>query len=313
MNLFNENIDNWDDWGKVFHSIPAFTPLVEYILNKENLPIAKIENLKPGTNAVFKAGGYVMKIFSPLGLSFDKDYGTNIDVELFGMRLANSQGVPAPRLIANGVVEDRYCFRYIIMEYIDGKMLDEIKDGLSYEDKVIIGQNVRKITDKLNVPCENFTNIDFMQYAKDNRSVMDWAEEGFPESLQKERLAYFENLIIDENRKVYCHGDFHCGNILVDDKLNVHIVDFADAMYAPAEYELVYIVSSLFCFEKPYMTGYFGEYDVDDIADLCMAWLPVHAWGHDATEGNLRDVTDIKSFAVMREKLHELIISEKNK
>jgi aminoglycoside phosphotransferase (APT) family kinase protein len=254
-----------------------------------------------------------MKIFSPLSISFDKDYGTNIDVELFGMRLANSQGVPAPKLIANGVVEDKYCFRYIIMEYINGKMLDEIEDGLSYEDKVVIGQNVRKITDKLNIPCENFTNIDFMQYAKGNRSTMDWDKNGFPESLQKERSDYLENLFISKNEKVYCHGDFHCQNILVDDSLNVYIVDFADAMYAPVEYELVYVVSALFCFEEPYMTGYFGEYKVDDIVDLCMTWLPIHAWGHATTEGNLGDVAEIKSFADMREKLYDLIKMKKEK
>ena len=56
MSLVTEQINNWDDWGKVFQSIPAFKPLVECIFNKENLPIVEIENLKPGTNAVFKVG-----------------------------------------------------------------------------------------------------------------------------------------------------------------------------------------------------------------------------------------------------------------
>ena len=124
MNLFTEQINNWDDWGKVFQSILAFTPLVEHIFQKENLPLAKIENLEPGTNAVFKVGEYVIKIFAPQGMG--EDYDTNVDVELFGMRLANAQGVPAPKLIADGFIEDKYRFRYMIMEYIDGKLLNEI-------------------------------------------------------------------------------------------------------------------------------------------------------------------------------------------
>ena len=308
MHLFTEQINNWDDWGKVFQSIPAFTPLVTHIFQKEKLPMAKIEQLQPGSNAVFKVGNYVIKIFAPQGMG--EDYGTNVDVELFGMKWANAQGVPAPKLIADGAVADKYDFRYMIMEHIHGKMLGEVEDSLSYEDKFRIGMQMRNITDKLNTQCENFTPIDVMQYAVDNKR---WQKEGFPASFQEELLAYLANMHINENKKVYCHGDLNCDNILLDENLNVYIIDFADAMYAPIEYELVYIASSLFCFEKPYMMGYFGEYDVDDILNLCMTWLPVHAWGHAIMKGNLEDVSDIKSFAVMRERLYDLVKSEKEK
>ena len=310
MNLFTKEINNLDDWGDVFQSIPAFSPLIEHIFQKERLPLTKIENLTPGTNAVFRVGAYVIKIFAPVEEDGHKgDYGTNVDVELFGLRLANKHGVPAPRLIAEGIVNDKYPFRYMIMEYINGKLLEKIVNNLSYEDKVIIGQNVRKITDKLNIPCENFTRIDVLEYAKSSK---DWLYEGFPESLEAERQAYLADFHINENDKVYCHGDFHVENILVDDKLNVYIVDFADAMYAPLEYDLLYIVSALFCFEKPYMIGFFGgDYDIDYIVNLCMKWLPVHAWGHDVAEGTLKNIDDITSFAVLRERLYDLIKSEK--
>ena len=113
--------------------------------------------------------------------------------------------------------------------------------------------------------------------------------------------------------KVYCHGDWNCDNIMVDEKMNVYLIDFADAMYAPAEYETVYIASALFCFEKPYMTGYFGDYDAKCILDLCMKWLPVHAWGHATTQGNLESVEEITSFAIMRDRLSNLIKTEKEK
>ena len=70
---------------------------------------------------------------------------------------------------------------------------------------------------------------------------------------------------------------------------------------------------NLFCFEKPYMMGYFGDYDVDDIVNLCMTWLPVHAWGHATTKGNLDFVDSITSFAVMRERLYEFVENEKER
>jgi hypothetical protein len=59
------------------------------------------------------------------------------------------------------------------------------------------------------------------------------------------------------------------------------------------------------------MTGYFGDYSVEDIVDLCMAWLPLHAWGHSTTESNLETAEEISSFAVMRERLYKLIEKEK--
>jgi aminoglycoside phosphotransferase (APT) family kinase protein len=143
-----------------------------------------------------------------------------------------------------------------------------------------------------------------MQYAINNNG---WKDEGFPDSFQAERLSYLAGLTINEQDKVFCHSDFHCENILVDDDLNVYLIDFADAMFAPAEYEQAYIASALFCFEKPYMIGYFGDYTVEGIVNLCMAWLPVHAWGHATVEGNLKSVDEITSLTVLREKLYECV------
>jgi len=61
------------------------------------------------------------------------------------------------------------------------------------------------------------------------------------------------------------------------------------------------------------MLGYFGEYTVEDIVNLCMNWLPIHVWGHSTIVGNLKPVSEITSFAILREKLHDLIKRERNK
>jgi serine/threonine protein kinase len=270
------------------------------------LPFEKIENLKPGTNAVFKIGDYVLKIFVPAGIG--DGYGTNIDVEIFGMRFANERKVPAPKLIAWGEFSDKYRFQYMIMEYINGKTLDEAEKYLSYNDKVTIGKKVREITDKLNAPCENFTSVDAIEHSKNDG---EWAACGFPPSFLKERLEYLNTLKIENRDKVYCQCDFHAENVLVDKDLNVYLIDFADAMYVPKEYEKAYVASALFCFEKPYMTGFFGDYKTEEIVELCMTYLPFHAWGHSTLAGNFKPVSEITSFKVMREKLRELIEKEK--
>ena len=35
--LFADTIENWQDWGRVFQSIPAFTPLAKEICRREGL------------------------------------------------------------------------------------------------------------------------------------------------------------------------------------------------------------------------------------------------------------------------------------
>ena len=118
MNVFTAKINNWDDWGRIFQSIPTFSPLVEYILQKENLPPAEIENLTPGTNAVFRVGKYVIKIFAPAESGIDQTL--DLHTELFSTRRANELGVAAPKLITDGYVDDKYRFGYMITEYING-------------------------------------------------------------------------------------------------------------------------------------------------------------------------------------------------
>ena len=64
--LFQKEIPDWDTWGKLFQSIADFIPLIEAIQRKEHLPEGTIENLTPGTNAVFGCGKLVYKIYAPL-------------------------------------------------------------------------------------------------------------------------------------------------------------------------------------------------------------------------------------------------------
>ena len=299
MHLFTEQLNNWDDWHDKKISASAFTTLIACIMQKEKLPLSDIKNTMPGTNAVFRVGEYAVKIFAPSALhgGMHKGYGIDVDVELFGIKWANDRGVPSPRLIASGVVVDKYCFHYMVMDYVYGIALDKIEAKLSHEEKVTIGRNVRNITNNLNLPCENFTAIDIMEFATNNDG---WKNEGFPESFLTELSTFLNEFHIGQ--KVYCHGDFH------DDNMNVSLVDFADSMYAPAEYELVYIVSSLFGFEKSYMEGYFGEnYIVDDILALCMMWLPIHAWSHGMLAEAIGPAEQITSFSVMRQRLKNWI------
>ena len=116
--LFNLDI-NKKSWGHIFQSIDAFELLVKAIFDKHGLTCEKIENLTPGTNAVFKVGDKVVKIFAPVESGFyNVDY---FDIEMEAQNHVNNVGVTSPKLLHTGVVEDKYIFRYIIMEHITGQ------------------------------------------------------------------------------------------------------------------------------------------------------------------------------------------------
>jgi len=246
-----------------------------------------IEKFPHGTNAVYKFGEYVIKLYT------DND----METEVYGMKRAAALSVPIPKLIASGV--DR--FPYMITEFLNATAMGDIEHKFSYEDKVTFGQKLRIITDKLNTPCDDFNPVDVIKNAK---ASVGWRD--FPESFQKERLEYLDKLVVEN--KVYCHGDLNPDNIFVSENWDLYLIDFADATYAPAGYEQALVASQVFCFEKPYMLGYFGDYNAGDIADLCAAWLPVHDTGYNTLRANIGN--EITSFKVMRERLYEYIYRE---
>ena len=342
MNLFDKTINNDDEWGRVFQSPEAFAPLVAHIFRHKGLrlddgdsaegckgtsldsdDVIKLKSLTAGTTATFKLGEYVIKIFPPPHLDY---IGTSIDVELFGMKLATDRGVPSPTLIAHGEISDKYLFRYIIMNYINGRVLSEVQKNLSDDEKYAIGQKIRKITSKLNAPlisngaplvnADNTQAIptclaDALQHAKNNE---EWEEEGFPASFLAERMAYLQSLSFADNEKAFCHSDLNGDNILIDDNMDLYIIDFADGVLAPPQYEESCVVGDLFHFEKPYLDGFYGvgKYRMDAIIDLYVDWLPIQAWGHYMIGAHF-EPSEVGSLAMLRRLFFDKFVSQRLK
>jgi len=297
--LFNGGIDGWDSWGKIFQSIDAWETLVNFILEKENLPISKIENLHPGTNAVFKSGNYVVKIFAPKesGLDGSIDYKT----EKFALNFAQSHGVAVSKLFVYGDVNDKYYFPYMILEYIEGTELYKVSGKFNESEKFEFGKRLREITDLMNKPCEDFNGIDVIfNKSRYNR----WDE--YSDKFRRERLEYLKNR--DFGEKVFVHGDLCDDNIMIDDKNNIYIIDFADSVKAPVCYEHAHLICGLFNFDKSYLHGYFGEYKTDGLADICFDGMLLHDFGGDMiTWGNTAKIEEIDCLDDLREKVKEKI------
>lgn len=298
MSLFTHYIHGWASWGKVFQSIDAWQPLIECIFQKEKLPFTAVEYLTPGTNAVFKVGEYVVKIFAPVESGIDSTM--DIQTETFAMKRSATLGISVPKCIASGCIEDKYSFSYMIMDFISGKEFTDIAGTLSFDEKVAFGRRLREITDKMNTPCESFNDIDVIN---DKGRYRRWDK--YPATFRQERLAYLKTHEYGE--KVFVHGDLCSDNILVAGDGELFIIDFADAVTAPIIYEQAHVASELFQFDKGFLTGYFGKYEIDWLADLCFNGLLIHDFGGDIVEQHVAKPEEITSLKILCERLYGLI------
>ena len=269
--LFTAEIDGNDSWARVFQSINDFAPLVHEIFNRHHLEQGEVENLTPGTNAVFRVDDKVVKIFAPVesGFSTDKDY----DVELAALRHANRVAVTAPLLVCTGCVEDKYLFRYIVMEHIHGGEFEEVSAHFDHRQKADFAAKLKAITQKLNIALLDGDIPPLtLQGCLDNTR---W--HAFPESFRQSRNAFLASQSFSEG--VYTHGDLTGENIIMDDDGAVFIIDFADSRLAPYYYEWPPIVFALFGCDETMMATYFGEYHHDEFHDTLTLGMAIHEFG----------------------------------
>lgn len=298
MTLFTEQISNWQEWGELFQSIPAFTPLVEHILRHEHLPSAQIENLTPGTNAVFKAGSYVVKVFAPAESGIDQTL--DLQTELFATQRANQLGVSAPRLVSHGFVDDKYRFAYMITEHIEGTAFTDSVKGMTDAEKVEAGRKLRIITDKMNTPCEPFNGIDIVNDKERNNR---WDK--YPECFRAERTAYIQSHTYGD--EVFVHGDLCGDNILLTPQGELYIIDFADAVLAPVFYEHALVAVELFVSDPALLRGYFGDYQAAALAEVCFNGLLVHDFGGEIVQYRIGKVDEFQKLDDLRERVKRKI------
>lgn len=303
MIYFTCDIHDWVSWSKVFQDIKAWKPLIEYILRLEDLPYADIEHLTPGTNAVFRSGDYVVKIFAPIesGMDMYSDFST----EKFGLVRSESLEVSVPRLERSGIIHDKYEFMYMVMEYVDAEELVKAEESFSDLQKEEIGRKLRKICDRMNTPCEDFDNIDVIKRAI---KAKRWSK--FADRFQQERMDWLYKY--KEEEKVFVHGDLNPDNILIDKDMNIYIIDFADSIQAPYEYELAALLCETFEFEYPYMKGFFGaDYDVSDIANKILQALLMHDFGENIIKNNFGEPEEITGLSDLHNRIYSAISNKK--
>ena len=87
------------------------------------------------------------------------------------------------------------------------------------------------------------------------------------------------------------------------------LIDFADAVAAPPEYELPPIVCDLFAFEPPLLEVFFDQQSAEELAGQCVRGLLLHDFGANIIQDALGDPAAFPGIGVLRKRLTEKFIS----
>lgn len=268
MHLFTHTIDGKQDWSRLFCDIGAFAPLVKEVLRRHDLPDAPVTGLTPGTNAVFRAGDYVVKLYAPPESAYDDGvYGRG---EWQAGSAAARAGVLLPRPVAYGLLEDAYTFAYMVMEYMTGQELGDVLPACTAAEKSALGAELRTVYDTLH-------RAEITACSDCCADIVERSLTNFRWQLVPERLAA---QCKDRARKValtprfLVHGDMTGENILRTPQ-GMALIDFGDAVVAPLCYELPSLVIEGMRADAAVLAG-FGVTDKDAFMENLLDGLSLH-------------------------------------
>lgn len=270
-NVFLKEINDWDTWGKVFQCIPAFEKLIIKIFEKEGLQCKKISHLTAGSNAVFKVDNFVVKIFAPVESGFNTEIDYNC--EIIGMKRAMSLGINIPGVVAASFIEDKYLFRYIIMDYIDGKDAKSILMHYSTDEKICFVGQLKQNISKMNTKFKS----KYLALNIKERILVNTRWNIFNNNIVNQVKELVQSY--DMSDKVYVHGDITGDNVMITEDGTMYIIDFADGRIAPKEYELPPILFDLFDFDNIMINEFIGGQNIEDFVEECFRGILIHEYG----------------------------------
>lgn len=294
MALFTKKIDGLQSWSEVFCDEKAFGPLVGEVLRRHGLPEAQARGLTPGTNAVFRAGAYVVKLYAPRESALHDETG---GLGEYQASLAAAQaGVALPKPIARGVVEDRYRFDYLIMEYSAGREVGSVIPALTNGEKRRLGAQMRALCDALHGAEVNACPacaVDVLQRSLCNERWA-WVPQMLAEQL-KERAGMVWNR---REVRVLTHGDLTGENLLCSPDGALTVLDFGDAVLAPVCYEWPALFLEGMQADGEVLAGFMGADRAEDWAEALLDGLSLHDFaGNLIAEFAKRKGLDVSEFS----------------
>lgn len=292
-------IQSLSDWGRIFQSIECFEGIIADIAAREGRSAGPVSNLTPGTNAVFRVGDEVWKIFAPKESGIDPVKVFPLEVE--ATRAAADSGIHAPRILGSGMVTHRYDFYYIIMEYLDAREAGDCIDEMNAASRMEFGRQMRNVMDKLRRMRVGSAPRDVYSRAMENDRWHAFGDDFLRE--RRERITRIAGVY--SGKETYVHGDLTGENVLLTSQGEICIIDFADGCMAPPLYEYAPLFHELFRCDAIPMRALLELPDAE-IADQIAKAILLHDFGADMATHLLSDMGIPPSHAAV-EDLHEAI------
>lgn len=241
-------IQTWQEWGAMFTDVAQWKAAVDEICRQHGIRYRRIQAGYPGTNAVFVLDrSTVVKIYAPF---CHEDF--DLERVLYPL-LSGHDGIPSPQLIAQGILEDAIRWPYIVMDFKPGLPLREVREQIPHDNLIAIaaalGEMIRALHE---IPLAQLDNLGgllgnweaFVQ-ARQTGCIADLREKtGLAQPVLDEISAFLAAQAQTSGRPVrLVNGDLTEDHILLQRRRGRwHIsglIDFADALIAPREYEWV--------------------------------------------------------------------------
>lgn len=257
------------DWGAVFQNAALFLPVVRAVYAREGLgEPPPLRNLTPGTNAVFRCGERVVKLFAPEGTAFYAP--DDFAVECAMLCHAAEKGVAAPAPRGQGMVEAYgYAFNYLVMDYVAGTEAGDMLPALAPAEKYVFALKMRALLEKLHRPCVELPEVDLARRALENPRLTL-----LPEGIAGELRARASILRWGPN--VAVHGDVTGENVLIMPDGSPCLIDFADSVAGPALYELPALIFELFRCDREMVRAFAGDEPLETFVDALLDGFSFH-------------------------------------
>lgn len=243
--------DNWAEWGAMFTDATLWEPVVKRICQGTGVSTAEhVGAGYPGSSAVFIVDeAVVVKIFAPF---LTHDYFQELETyQLIDTRLDPYM----PELLAYGTYPDKIDWYFLIMEFMPGQSIREVRVEIPEEENSAIAQELGLLIRRLhNTPLDaasyiKSTTADWFTFLKERRQrcleeLRDKTDIPLPVIRDVFYLLSSDVLKPAKDfRPSLLNGDFTEDHLLLEKRLGQWrisgLIDWADSLVGAPEYEWV--------------------------------------------------------------------------
>lgn len=277
-------IQTLDDWARIFTRVEVWLPVVRAIFHREGLPCSSMAAGYPGSHAAFVVDErYVVKIACPF-------WQHDLHREVAVYHKLRQIDTPVPDLLAYGHYDG---WLYLILSYCSGTALRELNASLTVKQKQVVAEQLAEILRQVHTVQLSESEAEWSAVSgklrKQAISRLEQAE-FLPSAVRKAAVEFVSGWDYGEqmSRIKLLHADLTADHLLLDSNGSkiTAIIDWADSLNGPMEYELVALWFGAFHRDSRVFRAFLKAYDPCMPVDRrkLLAYTLIHRFGLDIVQ-----------------------------